>query len=118
MLPGPGKPGNAVSSAGAWGTTPWGASSTPLPSSGGSVRGGSPGTHETAMAPPTSASRKPMRKPPRLDTGMDTSASRIAATPANTRTCFWNHRLMPRTTSSTPMIRDPAPAVVDIASVR
>ncbi len=49
---------------------------------------------------------------------METSASRIAATPAKVRTCFWNQRLMPRTQSSTPMIRKPAPAVVDIASVR
>ncbi len=78
----------------------------------------SPGTHDTAIAPPTRAKRKPMRKPPRFDTGMDTNASRIAATPAKTRMCFWNQRLMPRTTSSTPMIRDPAPAVVAIARVR
>ena len=55
----------------------------------------SPGAQAMASAPPISASRKPKRKPPRLETGMDTSASRIAAIPAKVRTCFWNHRLTP-----------------------
>ena len=48
---------------------------------------------------------------------METSASRIAATPAKTRTMLWNHMVRPSVTSSTPMIREPAPAVVAIASV-
>ena len=57
-------------------------------------------------------------KPPMLDTGRETSASRIAAMPANTRTMLWNHIVMPSMTSSTPMISDPAPAVVAMAMVR
>ncbi|MBE9500663.1 hypothetical protein IHE61_30405 [Streptomyces sp. GKU 257-1] len=53
-----------------------------------------------------------------METTRETSARRIAATPANTRDWGWNHMVSPRTTSSTPMISDPAPAVVDIRMVR
>ncbi len=52
-----------------------------------------------------------------LATGMEISASRIDATPANTRTMWWNHIVRPSVISRTPMMSDPAPAVVDMASV-
>lgn len=52
-----------------------------------------------------------------LATGMEISASRMAATPAKTRTMLWYHIVRPSVISRTPMIRDPAPAVVDMASV-
>jgi hypothetical protein len=71
-----------------------------------------------ASAPPVIDSRKPMIRPPRLETGIDTRASTIVATPANTRTMRWNHIVSPRVISSTPMISAPAPAVVAICMVR
>lgn len=58
-----------------------------------------------------------MTKPPILATGREISASRMAATPANVRTTLWNHMVRPSVTSRTPMISEPAPAVVDMASV-
>jgi hypothetical protein len=42
----------------------------------------------------------------------------MAATPANIRTCGWNHMTRPSTISSTPITSEPAPAVVDMRMVR
>nr|MCF0103690.1 hypothetical protein [Streptomyces sp. MH191] len=68
------------------------------------------------MAPPSSASRKPITNPPMLDTTRDTRPRMIAATPAKTLVAFWNHIVRPSVTSSTPMISEPAPAVVDMVT--
>lgn len=58
-----------------------------------------------------------MRKPPMLETTRETSESMIVATPAKTRATAWNHMVSPSVTSSTPMISEPAPAVVAMATV-
>jgi hypothetical protein len=52
-----------------------------------------------------------------LETTRETSASRIAATPAKIRECGWNHMVSPNTMSSPLMTSDPAPAVVAIRMV-
>ncbi len=59
-----------------------------------------------------------MPKPPRLETGMEISARMVVATPQKIRTSGWNQAVRPSTISRMPMIIEPAPAVVDIATVR
>lgn len=76
------------------------------------------GAHEQSRPPETRPRIRPIPKPPRLDTGIEISARIVTATPQNTRTIGWNHALIPSTIISRPMIREPAPAVVDIATVR
>lgn len=77
-----------------------------------------PGAQETPSAPPISPSRKPITRPPKFEMTRETRESRIAATPAKTREAGWNHKVSPSTTSSTPMISEPAPAVVARLKVR
>lgn len=55
-------------------------------------------------------------KPPMLETTRDTRARTIAATPAKMRVACWNHIVRPSVTSSTPMMREPASAVVAMAT--
>jgi hypothetical protein len=78
---------------------------------------GTPGAQAIAIAPPISASRKPTRKPPKLETTSDTSDSRIDATPAKTRTTGWYHMVSPSVNSRTPMTSEPEPAVVAIRTL-
>ncbi len=67
--------------------------------------------------PPMSPGSSAMPNPARLETGIDTRISSVVATPAKIRTAGWNQAVSPRMISSTPMISEPAPAVVDMAMV-
>src|SRR5699024_1586630 len=68
---------------------------------------------DSARAPPTSASRVPSTKPPKLDVGSATMPRMMPATPVRMRLPPPNHVISPQAISRAPMMKVDTPEIVD-----